>query len=347
VKSVILKFANLLGETGIYRLLCPGRIPVFMLHRVTDGNDDDIPGDMTADMLRGYLRYLASRGYRVLTMEQLWRILDEGKAIPSKSVMFTIDDGFSDHHDVAASVFDEFGFPLNFFVITGLLDQQLWPWDDQIAYALNRTEIRQVALQLPSGDGYSIDLTEKSTRQTIREIRNALKTGNQAQIYNWLGAELYSKLEVTLPGAIPREYRPMSWDDARSLRARGHGVYPHTCSHRILSALSSEEKHREINEARQRVERELEFTPEVFAYPTGRPSDYDAADIEELKQAGFKMAFNTVPDYVRHGHSHYELPRFSLPETTADFLQIVNRFEALKEKVPVQSNFSRNFLPTR
>ncbi|MAB50839.1 MULTISPECIES: polysaccharide deacetylase family protein [unclassified Marinobacter] len=346
MKSVILKVANIIGETGVYRFLCPGRVPVFMLHRVTDGSDG-IPGDMTAERLRGYLRYLSSRGYSVLTMDQLWQFLNKGTSIPSKSVMFTIDDGFSDHHDVAAQVFDEFGFPLNFFVITGLLDEQLWPWDDQIAHAVNHTKISAIDLQLPFGGKYSVNLAEISVRRTIREIRNALKVVNQEHIYQWLGAELYPKLEVDFPDTIPREYRPMSWDDARSLKKRGHGVYPHTCSHRILSTLTLEEKQHEIHEARKRVEQELADCPDVFAYPTGRPSDYDRADIEEVKRAGFKMAFNTVPDYIRAGCSQYELPRFSLPENTADFLQIVNRFEALKEKVPRQPNLSRSFLPTR
>lgn len=346
MKSVILKFANIVGETGIYRFLCPGRIPVFMLHRVTDGNDD-IPGDMTADRLRGYLRYLSKRGYSVLTMDELWLFLEEGKPVPSKSVMFTIDDGFSDHHDVAARVFDEFGFALNFFVITGLLDQQLWPWDDQIAYAVNRTNIKEIDIELPFGGQYSVNLIATSTRKTIREIRNALKAVNQEHIYQWLDKELYRKLEVQFPETIPPEYRPMSWDDARSLRERGHGVYPHTRSHRILSTLEIEEKRHEISEARKRVELELSYCPEVFAYPTGRLTDYDHVDIEELKQAGFKLAFNTVPEYIKADCSHYELPRFSLPENTADFFQIVNRLEALKEKVSTQPNLSRNFLLTR
>jgi peptidoglycan/xylan/chitin deacetylase (PgdA/CDA1 family) len=111
--------------------------------------------------------------------------------------------------------------------------------------------------------------------------------------------------------------------------------------------LALKEKQQEINLARERVERELTNRPDVFAYPTGRPSDYDRADIEEVKRAGFRMAFNTVPDYVKAGYERYELPRFSLPENTADFLQIVNRFEALKERLPRQPNLSRNFLPTR
>lgn len=177
-------------------------------------------------------------------------------------------------------------------------------------------------------------MTRKSVRQTIRDIRKALKAETQQNLYEWVRGEVYQKLAVEFPKTIPQEYRPMSWDDARSLQARGHGVYPHTCTHRILSTLSPEEKNHEIYEALRRVTSELGSTPNVFAYPTGRLGDYDAADIQELKSANFKLAFNTVADYVTVKTDHYQLPRFSLPENKVDFLQIVNRFEALKAKQP-------------
>lgn len=313
-------------------MLCPGALPVFMLHRITDG-EDDVPGGMLATQLRSYLRYLADKGYRVLSMDELWQYLHGGERISSKSVIFTIDDGFYDHHDVAARVFDEFGFPLNFFVITGLLDQQLWPWDDQVSYALNRAQVSHAEIRLPSGAICSINLEANSANATTRELRGALKAEPQTKIYQWLREELFEKLAVEFPTSAPPEYRPMSWSNARSLRERGHGVYPHTCTHRILSTLSSPEKREEIRTSLKRTEEELGCSPQVFAYPTGRPADYDSTDVKELGEAGFKMAFNTVPKYVRQGQDHYQLPRFSLPENKADFLQIVNRFEALKESL--------------
>lgn len=329
MKELVLKWANLLGETGLYRLICSGCVPVFMLHRVTD-SDDGVTGGMTTHRLRSYLRYLSDRSYRVLSMDELWALLREGRKIPSRSVMFSIDDGFFDHHDVAAKVFDEFGFPLNFFIITGFLDQRLWPWDDQVTFAFNHARVMTTEVHLPSGKVYSVDLEQKSAATAVREVRDTLKKGPQGEIYRWLKDELFKKLEVDFPSAAPPEYRPMSWSDARSLRERGHGVFPHTCSHRILSTLSLAEKREEIRDSLKRVGDELGYSPHAFAYPTGRPADYDGDDMEELRLSGFSMAFNTVPAYVEQGQDHYQLPRFSLPENRADFLQIVNRFEALK-----------------
>ena len=71
----------------------------------------------------------------------------------------------------------------------------------------------------------------------------------------------------------------------------------------------------------------------VFAYPTGRPSDYGRTDAEILERAGFDIAFNTVTDYIRSGERPFDLPRFSLPESGDDFRQIVNRFEAFKARL--------------
>lgn len=346
MKAAILKLVNLAGEIGLYRFLCPGRLPVFMLHRVAEDNKG-VAGAMSADTLRRYLAYLKSRHYHVVSMDELRHMLSEGRPIPSRSVMFTIDDGFRDHNDVAARVFDEFGYCLNFFVITGLLDRTLWPWDDQVSYALTETRQQRIDIFLPSGDLFHIDFSQQPLRQITRDLRNALKAQPQERLYDWLKTELYLKLSVSCPSEIPYEYRPMTWDDARALRARGHGVYPHTYSHRILSSLGATEKEGEIRQSLERVRAELHYHADVFAYPTGRQVDYDNTDIEILQKAGIKLAFNTVPDYVNASQSLFELSRFSLPETKDDFLQIVNRFEALKTKMHRQPEPPLSFFPRR
>lgn len=140
-------------------MLSPGRLPVFVIHRIKE--DRDTRKGITASQLRGYLQYLSRRGYRVFTMSELWQHLSEGKKIPSRSVMFTIDDGFFDYQDVAAKIFDEYGFPLNFFVITGMLDQEIWPWDHQVSYAFEHSPVVHCEICFPSGTVYRVDLEKK------------------------------------------------------------------------------------------------------------------------------------------------------------------------------------------
>jgi len=334
VKSTIVKLANHIGETGLFRALFSQCLPVFMLHRITN-DQEEIPGAVHEETLRRYLQYLADRKFQVLTMAELWQFIAEQRSIPSKSVMFTIDDGFFDHHDAAAKVFDEFGFALNFFVITEFLEQRLWPWDDQVAYALEESSLEQVALILPSAESFELKLGDHPCRKTIRDFRNRLKSCDQTKVYQWLALELFPKLGVEFPDTIPRKYRPMSWDDARALSRAGHGVYPHTCSHRILASLPAEEREKEIADSISCVQRELGAYPKVFAYPTGRALDFGSADVAVLKSLGIDMAFSTIADYVRSASTTdaYALPRFSLPDSMSDFLQIVNRFEAVKSRL--------------
>lgn len=334
MKSAIVEVVNRIGETGVFRALFSQCLPVFMLHRI-ETNRASIPGAIHEDTLRKYLEYLAARDYKVLTMHQLWEFLAGHNPIPSKSVMFTVDDGFYDHHDAAAKVFGEFGYALNFFVITEFLDQSLWPWDDQVSYAMEETTKQDVTLVLPSGIHYELNIDEHLRRECIRSLRDVLKSCNQSNLYDWMRAEFYPKLEVKFPDTVPNRYRSMSWDDARSLSQHGHGVFPHTCSHRILSSLSAEERRREIADSVSTVEREVGAVPRAFAYPTGRVSDYGSQDVSALKSLGIELAFSTMTGYVRSGSNtdHYSLPRFSLPEKMADFLQIVNRFEAVKDRL--------------
>ncbi|WP_203300624.1 polysaccharide deacetylase family protein [Marinobacter sediminum] len=263
-------------------------------------------------------------------MDELFEMLGEGGRIDPKSVIFTIDDGFSDHFEVAARAFDEFGFVLNCFVITGFLDGKLWPWDYQITYAVHHCALNEVALTLPTGEKYQLNMAKDGAIHSIRKLRNKLKSCRQTNIYDWLKFELFTALAVGYPTDVPAEFTAMSWDNARTLQANGHGIYPHTYSHRILSSLPIGEKQVEIEESLKRVQAELGNKPKVFAYPTGRQMDFDQSDIEELAKCGVEMAFTTVTDYVSKGQSLLKLPRFSVPENAEDFRQIMNRFEAFK-----------------
>lgn len=332
MKKVIVKIANTIGETGLYHRLCPGNLPVFMLHRVHDDSCPDI-GGLHADQLRSYLRYLSARHYRILSMDEIRDIVVNKVKIPAKCVAFTIDDGFFDHYQVAASVFDEFHYPLNFFVITGFLDGQLWPWDDQVAWTIHHAKKETAEVLLPEGEVLKLDLQQEHASRSVKTLRERLKKTGQKGIYSWIRDQLFPATDAAFPETTPGPYAPMSWDDARDLVRRGHGVYPHTGSHRILSTLDNSQRESEILDSRRRVEEELKQRVSVFAYPTGRPSDYGRTDAEILERAGFDIAFNTVTDYIRSGERPFDLPRFSLPESGDDFRQIVNRFEAFKARL--------------
>ena len=105
--------------------------PVFMLHRLTQpGNNKGI----MPEHLRRCLQYLVDNDYSFISLEQFIHAHVTKQPIPERAVAFTMDDGYLDQAEIAAQIFLEFNCPLTFFVITGMLDRTLWPWDVQLAW---------------------------------------------------------------------------------------------------------------------------------------------------------------------------------------------------------------------
>jgi len=78
----------------------------------------------------------------------------------------------------------------------------------------------------------------------------------------------------------------MTWDELRALKREGMTIGAHSRTHPDLTdkgvPLSAE-----IVGSKQDIERYLEFTPDLFAYPYG---DYNATVSAEVRSAGFRGA---------------------------------------------------------
>lgn len=73
--------------------------------------------------------WLARNGYTVITFARLARFLDGKEAIPAKSVVITIDDGYRSSYEIAYPVLRKFGFPATVFLYTdfvGAADAMTW-----------------------------------------------------------------------------------------------------------------------------------------------------------------------------------------------------------------------------
>jgi peptidoglycan/xylan/chitin deacetylase (PgdA/CDA1 family) len=94
---------------------------------------------------------------------------------------------------------------------------------------------------------------------------------------------------------IPRsaghpDCRPMSWEQLREMHRGGMEVGSHGVGHRMLAKLSREQMSEEVNGSKQSLERELAAPAQVLSYPVGGPDAFDAATIEVVRSAGFRMA---------------------------------------------------------
>ena len=306
--------------------------PVFMLHRIArQGQPRE--GRIDPDHLRHCLEYLRENHYSCISLEELISALHNNKSLPPKSICFTMDDGYIDQAQIAAPVFLEYDCPLTFFIITGMLDQAIWPWDAQVSWIIassKKTSLESSAVIKQLGINHD-GITNR--REFRLSIQNAIKKMD-TEVIPAIIQQLADTAGVTIPDAPPSDYQPMSWDSARQLEKQGVRFAPHSVTHNILSRLSQKSMEQEINQAWQIISSELEDPLKVFCYPNGRPIDFGTREIETLKKAGYLGAVSTTPDFVmsdiKSRNNIYSLPRFALPDNMTDFIQYSSWMERVR-----------------
>ncbi len=305
-----------------------------MLHRMQTGQH---PYTGTApEHLQHCLQYLVDNDYNFVSLEEVILSINGQGLLPPKSVAFTMDDGYWDQAEVAAPIFSKFNCPATLFVITGMLDGQLWPWDAKVAHLINIATEKSVSLSMGEKT-HHFQITTTEEKNIAREvIRNHIKALN-AHDTNKLVCQLAEAIGITVPDSPPKHFKPITWDIARQLEQNGLKIAPHTISHRMLSKLDSETSEKEIVTSWQRLREELTSPSPVFCYPTGRDCDYGRREIDILIKHKFIGAVSTTPGHITQAdlspHYKYNLPRFSLPKQYEDFIQYCSWIENMKNKL--------------
>lgn len=333
LKKLLVPILTSRQVTAIADRLFDSGIPIFMLHRMAQ-NDSPDTGRTSPDHLRRCLDYLQEQNYNFMSLEQLILALEHKRTIPPKPVVFTMDDGYIDQAEIAAPIFLEYNCPLTFFVITGMLDQTIWPWDAQVSWIIESS--KKSSLEPSSAiKNLNIEFDENISKRTFRRsIQGALKKIDAEAIPAIL-QQLANDTGITIPDTAPPSFQPMTWDMARQLEDQGIRFAPHSVSHNILSRLSQKTVEWEIKQSWQTISNELKNPLKVFCYPSGRPIDFGIREIEVLKNTDYLGAMSAAPDFVRDeannfGDQIYSLPRLALPDNMIDFIQCCSWLERVR-----------------
>lgn len=310
-------------------------VPVFMLHRFQHPELSPSHGHRP-EFIRQVLQYLRRHQYSILGLDDVVRIARQGQPLPPKSVVFTIDDGFADQAEAGAPIFLEYDAPATIFLISGFIDGQLWPWDDQVSHAFDIT--RHSALSLDGvGFDWRFDWSGHShvKQAVVDRIRDELKMLPHPRFEEAL-KQLFAALDVTVPAQPPQGYLPLSWNQARALEKKGIGFAAHTVSHRILSQLPDDQSSWEIETSSARVRSEMARPGQVFCYPTGRRQDFTVREQRLLQHHGYAGAVSTEPGYLEPlvgSENPFCIRRFAMPDTMPDFIQYCTWIEKVKGRL--------------
>jgi hypothetical protein len=106
-----------------------------------------------------------------------------------------------------------------------------------------------------------------------------------------------------------RHRQMLAWDDVRFMSKHRITFGGHTVNHPFLSRLNRDEFRWEVTECKRRIEDELDFSVDYFAYPNGRPEDFGVSNKNLIREAGYRAAVTTIWGVNNSSTDPFELRR--------------------------------------
>lgn len=223
-------------------------------------------------------------------------------------VAITFDDGYQNNHDMALPVLEKLGLPATIYLTTGFLDTDTTIWTGLLQHAFTVTRLPRLVWR-----GRTWELDSLSARVTcLREIKAELKSHPQASLFatvNELTKSLTDSDRIALDVSSP--YRML---DAASLQRLAKSdciqLGAHTHQHFVLSRIDRETQRSEIRNSKQAVQALTSKICRSFAYPNGRPEDFNEDTVALLEDCGFEFAVTTIEGLCNaNSLSPFRLPR--------------------------------------
>lgn len=337
LQSPARNFLTLKPISTLAELLLPSWITVFMLHRVMP-METGVAGTTPAH-LRNCLSYLRKHHYNVISIEDAVDFALSGRSLPKKSVAFTVDDGFHDQVTIAAEIFREFDCPSTCFLITGLVDGNIWPWDYQLMHIAKHAPPQEITIDI-EGLSHSLKLGEPDTKNALLKFVRRFA----AHSSNRITQQIADAAGVQLPRTPPSEMQPATWNEVSAAEKLGMRFGAHSTNHYILSRVSDETLREEMHNSLQRIQQQCKNPSSIFCYPSGKVDEFDQRAMRMARDLGLRGALSAEPGFLEPSllrnfeNYRFAIPRLPLPTTLYEFEFYLSWAQYLRE------HFSDNVL---
>jgi peptidoglycan/xylan/chitin deacetylase (PgdA/CDA1 family) len=300
-----------LGLTRAWRRVDRSSVPVILLHGVlpdADTSPFNASGKFIDPRRMGAYLERIGRIFRVMSAEDLLHDFAAGKR-PANAMVLTFDDGYANNCLHALPLLTRMGLPFTVFVTTGFLDSPAVLWNDLLEFAISSTREQRLPAGVLADDRPLGTAAER--RAAIAALKDVLKRNPRDQAARQVD-HLCEVLGTDRTSPKLADVRFMTSDDIRRLAGAGVGIGGHGVTHAVLSRESPQRAKAEVVDCKARLEGLVGRPVTLFAYPNGRPEDFNQAVKRDLAEAGYKAAFTTVHGLHRPGEDIFEIRRISL-----------------------------------
>lgn len=323
--SSLVRFA---GRWGGYRLAqqLTARHPrILMYHRFSPQSGHGV----CAATFERQVAYIA-RHYHPMTVTQIVQGCFQNGELPSHAVAITVDDGYHDFYDVAWPILKRYGVPATFYVTTGFIDGKLWLWPDQLGWLLQNApaeaapfETQDILVAKPNSPKDQVNVFNRLVAYLLGVSDHKKHRFLQSLALHW---------SLSIPETPPNDARPVTWEQLAEMQSEGLEVGGHTVTHPTLGQVSLGQASQEIFGAAEALNEHLGVSPRSFCYPNGMPSDFVAAHVPLVQEAGFTGAVVAFADAQPHSQ-RFAIRRHASSEEMFQFYKAVSGVEFLGRKL--------------
>ena len=143
-------------------------VPILSYHKFSESKADKMT--VTASAFEEQMKLLVDKGYRVITLDQLFDFLDYKIQIPRKSVVITIDDGWRSTYSIAFPILKKYRYPATLFIYSDLITgtKKTLDWD-----LINEMAGNGIDIQCHTKSHRS--LTSPAEKESFREYYDAIE----------------------------------------------------------------------------------------------------------------------------------------------------------------------------
>ena len=286
----------------LYKLFHPAWGEILMLHRVVQKRshlEANRQMEITPEFLEKTILDYQTRGYRFVSLDEVYEIVNKQKRLREKFICFTLDDGYVDNYELAYPIFKKYNCPFAIYVATDFPDGKALLW----WYVLEDILLNQTKLILGDGSKYDCSTIEKKN-ETFIIVKQKIFDSQSTKIEETLN-HLFANYSYSF--GDKNKSLALSWDQIRLLAAdKFCTIGSHTLSHGVLPNMSTKEIEDELKGSKLKLEKQIGKEVVHFAYPYGAWND---SVLKQVADAGYKTAVLGNGGKVRKGSTSLDLPR--------------------------------------
>ena len=309
VKSTIL-------SSGLLRLISPGAsAAILMYHSVMENpsqHADSLGGIIhSKSEFRAQMELLA-RDYHPLSLEDVVMKLNAGEVLPTRSVVITFDDGYTDNFEVAMPILNQLGVPATFYVTVDCVEKRKLPWPSRLRFAFRTT--KRPRWTDARAESWNLCNPESREQAYLAACDDCCQLAGATQ------EEFVTSAEKQLQSRVPDDFNSlmMTFDQVRGLVRNNHIVGSHTMTHPNMAHVNECDAEIELVESKRTLEAELKIPIPHFSYPCpALTPHWSERTVAQSRAVGYSSAVTTNGGVVRDGDNPFSLKRIRPTKTAA------------------------------